>query len=154
MKTIILTFLALLVSASVWAQDRVCFTQPNGRVAIMSPAEGVPLAQIMSEDVPSDATAIRLCDFAALPANRDFRNAWTDNGTFVTVDLAKARVIQKERIDRARLQKARELLEREMLGEDVTAAKNQLRAMDAQTIVDGAATVAALRAAWPAGLNK
>jgi hypothetical protein len=154
MRKITLAFFVLLITSSVWAQDRVCFTRPDGGVSIMSPAADVSLAQIMAEDVPIDATAVRLCDSAALPVSREFRNAWGDDGTSVTVSLAKARDIQKERIERARLRKARELLEREMLGENVTSEKAALRAIDAKALVDAAATVAALKAAWPSGLTK
>jgi hypothetical protein len=154
MKKIAAALFVFLIASAAWAQDRVCFTRPDGGVSVMTPAAEVSLAQIMAEDVPVGATAVRLCDSAALPPDREFRNAWTDDGTSVTVGLAKARDIQKERIERARLRKARELLEREMMGENVTSEKAALRAIDAKALVDAAATVAALKAAWPAMLPK
>ena len=110
--------------------------------------------------IPSDEVGVSVVSETVLMgggidaslALREFRGSWMMMGGAVKEDLALARIIQKKRIDRAKTHQARELLEREMLGEDITADKAQLRAVNPQAIVDGAANIAALKAAWPASL--
>jgi len=151
-----LCFIAAVVamawSVAAKAQDRVCFTRPDGGMSTISPAPGVSLEQAMA-NVPAGMIDVAPCDSAAFP-DREFRDAWRNNAGTVSVDLPAARDIQAERIEAARRLKAKELVEREMLGEDVAAEKAALRASNARQLVDGAQNVDALKNVWPPGLDR
>ena len=102
----------------------------------------------------NDATVVSFEKMTTVPVDREFRNAWFLGSGAIEVDLAKARDIQAGRIEAARLSAARDMLDRETLGEDVTAEKARLRAIDARAAVNAAPDIAALKAAWPAGLDR
>lgn len=89
-----------------------------------------------------------------VPADREFRDAWEDDGAAVRINMPRARDIQAARIDREKRAKIRDLMEREALGEDVTAEKDAVRAIDARTLVDAAATPGDLKATWPSELSR
>jgi len=92
---------------------------------------------------------------ATVPANRDFRGAWTLNGSVISEDMDKAKEIFKDKIREVRkpLLEAKdvELMKALEEGNSTTAiasAKNALRdATDASAIAD-ASTIAELKAAW------
>ena len=94
-------------------------------------------------------TASRAIDLADLPADRDWwaREGWEDDGANITVNMTKVRAAFEQHLDKAKLIEARGLLEREMVGEDVTSDKARLRAFSPNTAA--ASTPAALRALWP-----
>ena len=98
---------------------------------------------------------------ATVPANRDFRGAWSLSGTVISEDLTKAKEIFKEKIREVR----KPLLEAEdvtymkaMEDDDATAKaasvtkKNSLRDAPAASAITNASDIAALKAAWDADL--
>lgn len=142
---------------------RIVYTRPDGGVSVVIPnpkfvaqfdTEDEALSALRSKDVPSDAADVSITDMADLP-DREFRNAWAQTTPgVVEIDMPKARAIQTERVERAKRAKVRELLEREALGENVTAEKAALRSINAKGIADAPATPADLSAAWPAQLPR
>ena len=95
---------------------------------------------------------------ATVPANRDFRGAWSLSGTVISEDLTKAKEIFKDKIRQVR----KPLLEAEdvtymkaMEDDDATAKaasvtkKNSLRDAPAASAITNASDIAELKAAWP-----
>ena len=113
-------------------------------------------------NLPADDVGVTIADESSLlggsleasKTQREFRGAWEFTRPNIEENLTKARVIQRDRIDRAKTRQVRKLLEREMLGEDITAAKAQLRTVNPQEIVDGAINIAALKSSWPENLSR
>lgn len=149
----------------------IVYQRPDGGVSVVSPApeflgrkdedgnpifptEDVGIAAVMAKDIPTDATDVSICDTSEIPSDREFRNAWVRSGRGAAVDITKAREVQRERIETARRLAARDILEREALGEDVAAEKAALANIRAADIVGTVQSVAALKAAWPAGLKR
>ena len=98
---------------------------------------------------------------ATVPANRDFRGAWSLSGTVISEDLTKAKEIFKDKIREVR----KPLLEAEdvaymkaMEADDATAKaasvtkKNNLRDAPAASAIGSASTIAELKAAWDTDL--
>lgn len=94
--------------------------------------------------------------------DRDFRAAWTDNGSTVAVDLLKARGIHMARIRAARDEalKVKDIeFMRAVEGGDAAAQtriageKQALRDLPASTDLTAAKTPADLRAIWPVELG-
>ena len=94
---------------------------------------------------------------ATVPANRDFRGAWSLSGTVISEDLTKAKEIFKDKI--------REVREPLLAAEDVTymkaleaddatakaasvATKTALRDATDDTAIANATDIAGLKAAW------
>jgi len=98
---------------------------------------------------------------ATVPANRDFRGAWSLSGTVISEDLTKAKEIFKDKIREVRkpLLEAEDVVYMKALeADDATAKassvtkKTNLRNAPAATAIDNAADIAALKAAWDADL--
>ena len=92
---------------------------------------------------------------ATVPANRDFRNAWSLSGTVISEDMTKAKEIFKDKIREARKplleEKDVELMKALEAGSDTTAiaaAKDALRDAPANAAIDAATDIAGLKAAW------
>lgn len=98
-------------------------------------SEDEALQAIIANDLPPEATAHAIIEDSELPQDRKLRNAWVFNGNAVVEDVSKARDLVAERINRLKKFKARELIEREMIGEDVTQEKAALRALNAADVV-------------------
>ncbi len=149
----------------------VIFDNPDGTITVRNPVQnplpGSPAARRESE--PDDdyferlvagpnrkgGTRVTDIDHTQLPSGHEnFKAAREWDGTDVVVNMAKARVIQEDKIDRKRRLKARELIERETMGENVTAEKAQLAAMNVGPEIAAAQTPAALNAVWPPGLDR
>ena len=60
------------------SDKRIIYTQDDGTVAIIIPADNCPLTveQIRDKDVPSGKTSY-IVDKSVIPTDRSFRNAWT-----------------------------------------------------------------------------
>jgi hypothetical protein len=91
---------------------------------------------------------------ATVPANRDFRGAWTLSGSVITEDLDKAKEIFADKVREARGPLLAALdtdymkaLESSADTTQIVADKQALR--DAPTAGDSATTIAELKAAWP-----
>ena len=98
---------------------------------------------------------------ATVPANRDFRGAWSLSGTVITEDLATAKEIFKDKIRevRAPLLEAEDVAYMKALEADDASAKtasvtkkNSLRDAPAASAITNASDIAALKAAWDADL--
>jgi len=92
---------------------------------------------------------------ATVPANRDFRGAWSLTGSVISEDLTKAKEIFADKIREARTPLLAALdtdfMKAQEASADTTAivaSKQALR--DAPTAGDSATTMAELKAAWPA----
>ena len=92
---------------------------------------------------------------ATVPANRDFRGAWSLAGSVISEDLTKAKEIFADKIREARTPLLAALdtdfMKAQEASTDTTAivaSKQALR--DAPTAGDSATTIAELKAAWPA----
>jgi len=92
---------------------------------------------------------------ATVPANRDFRGAWSLSGSVISEDLTKAKEIFADKVREARVPLLEALdtdfMKAQETGADTTqivADKQALR--DAPTAGDAATSIAELKAAWPA----
>ena len=92
---------------------------------------------------------------ATVPANRDFRGAWSLSGSVISEDLAKAKEIFADKVREARSPLLEALdtdymkaLETSADTTQIVADKQALR--DAPTAGNSASTIAELKAAWPA----
>ncbi len=92
---------------------------------------------------------------ATVPANRDFRGAWSLSGSVISEDMDKAKEIFKDKIRevRAPLLEAKdvELMKALEAGTSTTAiaaAKDALRDAPAASAIDAATDIAGLKAAW------
>ncbi len=91
---------------------------------------------------------------ATVPANRDFRGAWSLSGTVISEDLAKAKEIFADKVREVRTPLLEALdtdfMKAQETSADTTAivaSKQALR--DAPTAGNSATTIAELKAAWP-----
>ena len=94
---------------------------------------------------------------ATIPANRDFRDAWSLSGTVITEDLAKSKELFKDKIREARAplldaedvvyMKALEAADSDAQAASV-AKKKALRDAPAAKAITDADTITKLKAAW------
>ena len=98
---------------------------------------------------------------ATVPANRDFRGAWSLSGNVISEDLTKAKEIFKDKVREVRNPKLTALDADYMkaLEDGDTAAqsaiatvKQALRDAPAASAIDAATDMAGLKAAWDASL--
>ena len=96
---------------------------------------------------------------ATVPANRDFRGAWSLSGNVISEDLAKAKEIFKDKIREVRgpLLDAEDVTYMKALEADdaaaktaSVAAKTALRDAPSASAIDAATDIASLKAAWDA----
>ena len=92
---------------------------------------------------------------ATVPANRDFRGAWSLSGSVISEDMTKAKEIFKDKIREVRKplleEKDVELMKALEAGTSTTAiatAKDALRDAPAASAIDDATTITELKAAW------
>jgi len=98
---------------------------------------------------------------ATVPANRDFRGAWSLSGSVISEDLNKAKELFKDKIREVRgpLLAAEDVVYMKALeADDATAKaasvtkKQALRDAPAAAAIDAATDIAGLKAAWDADL--
>ena len=98
---------------------------------------------------------------ATVPANRDFRGAWSLSGSVISEDLDKAKELFKDKIREVRgpLLAAEDVVYMKALeADDATAKaasvtkKQALRDAPAAAAIDAATDIAGLKAAWDADL--
>ena len=98
---------------------------------------------------------------ATVPANRDFRGAWSLSGTVITEDLTKAKEIFADKIREVRkpLLDAEDVVYMKAMEADDASAKaasvtkkTNLRNAPAAAAITNASDIAALKAAWDADL--
>ena len=98
---------------------------------------------------------------ATVPANRDFRGAWSLSGSVISEDLDKAKELFKDKIREVRgpLLTAEDVVYMKALESDDATAKaasvtkkQALRDAPAASAIDAATDIAGLKAAWDADL--
>ena len=98
---------------------------------------------------------------ATVPSDRHFRGAWSLSGTVISEDLAKAKVIFKDKIRevRAPLLEAEDVVYMKALEADDADAKaasvtkkTNLRNAPAASAITNASSISALKAAWDTDL--
>ena len=98
---------------------------------------------------------------ATVPANRDFRGAWSLSGSVISEDLTKAKEIFKDKIREVRkpLLDAEDVVYmRALEADDATAKaasiakKTSLRDAPAAAAIDAATDIVSLKAAWDTDL--
>jgi len=143
----------------------ITFTNANGDYCIrgkMTPQwiarfdgdEDAARQAILDTKMPPDAVDIRVLTDPTFPSSREFRNAWEHAAGHIGVNMSKARVVHVEHINRAKLTLARELLERELLGENVAAERGLLVAINVQGQISSAVNPEVLAQIWPNVLNR
>lgn len=127
----------------------IIFTNDNGGVSVCHPTGELPIEAVKAKDTPSHSIIVQ--DSELPQADNDFFNAWELANGVVTVNLAKAKEITKERLraERAPLLAAQDVLfqRAQESGADTTAIvaeKNRLR--DVTALADACTTTAELRA--------
>ena len=128
----------------------IIFKNDNGGVSTCIPTGEISIEAVLDKDVPKGKGA-RIVDQNSLPRDNDFYDAWEMDDTTVTVNLAKAKEITKNRLrmERAPLLVAQDVAFQRALesGADTTAIvaeKNRLR--DITKLADNATTLDELRA--------
>lgn len=128
----------------------IIFKNDNGGVSTCIPTGELSIEAVLEKDVPKGKGA-RIVDQNSLPRDNDFYDAWEMDDSSVTVNLAKAKEITKNRLrtERAPLLAAQDVLFQRALesGADtsaIVAEKNRLR--DITKLADSATTLDELRA--------
>lgn len=142
---------------------RIVFTNPDGSVGVIIPApnSGLSIDQIAAKDVPAGCP-FQIVDVSAIPADREFRNAWKlDGAKKLTVDLAKAVAIKQDKIRAERAPLLADLDVQFMRATEtgdtakqaeIAAKKQALRDATKNPAILNATTVEQLKAAKPAAL--
>lgn len=127
----------------------IIFINDNGGVSTCIPTGEISIEAVMDKDVPKGKGA-RIVNLADLPRDNDFYDAWEMDDTSVTVNLAKAKEITKNRLraERKPLLEAQDVAFQRALetGADtsaIVAEKNRLR--DITKLADSATTLDELR---------
>ena len=76
---------------------KLIYETPEGGVAVVAAAPGVPIANLVSKVVPYGASW-DMVDENSLPSDRTFRNAWIKVGSNVVEDLTKSKLIAASRL--------------------------------------------------------
>lgn len=127
----------------------IIFKNDNGGVSTCIPTGEISIEAVLEKDVPKGKGA-RIVDQNSLPHDNDFYDAWEMDDTSVTVNLAKAKEITKNRLraERKPLLEAQDVAFQRALetGADtsaIVAEKNRLR--DITKLADSATTLDELR---------
>lgn len=129
----------------------IIFKNDQGGVATCIPTGEISIDAVLTKDVPAGRGA-RIVDQMSLPIqHNDFYDAWEMDDTTVTVNLAKAKEITKNRLraERAPLLAAQDVLFMRATeqGADTTAiVAEKQRLRDITKLADSATTLDELRA--------
>jgi hypothetical protein len=126
----------------------IIFSNDNGGVSVCIPTGELDINAVKAKDTPS--TSIIVQDYELPQADNDFFNAWELADGVVTVNLAKAKELTKQRLraERAPLLEAQDVLYMRAIEANadtsaIVAEKQRLR--DITSLVDGCATTQELR---------
>ena len=127
----------------------IIFKNDNGGVSTCIPTGELSIEAVLEKDVPKGKGA-RIVDQNSLPRDNDFYDAWEMDDTTVTVNLAKAKEITKNRLraERTPLLAAQDVLFQRALesGADTTAiVAEKQRLRDITLLADSATTLDELR---------
>lgn len=128
----------------------IIFKNDNGGVATCIPTGEISIEAVLDKDVPKGKGA-RIVDQNSLPRDNDFYDAWEMDDTSVTVNLAKAKEITKNRLraERKPLLEAQDVAFQRALesGADTTAiVAEKQRLRDITKLADEATTLDELKA--------
>jgi hypothetical protein len=129
----------------------IIFTNDNGGVSVCIPTGELPIETVQSRDIPAGKES-HIVDTSSLPeSDNDFFNAWEQTGGVVTVSIAKAKELTKDRlrIERAPLLAAQDVaFQRAMEASSDTSAivAEKTRLRDLPGLADSVNTLAELRA--------
>ena len=126
----------------------IIFTNDNGGVSVCIPTGELDINAVKAKDTPSHSIIVQ--DYELPQADNDFFNAWELANGVVTVNLAKAKEITKQRLraERAPLLDAQDVLYMRALeaGADVSAiVAEKQRLRDVTSLADGCTTTQELR---------
>lgn len=144
---------------------KIIFTRPDGGLSVVHPVRNT-IGETLATDeeieqrawnkLPSEAINPRFID--AVPADREYRNAWVANGAAVAVDMPKAREIKREQLRSLRAPKL-EALDVEFMRavetddkakqDEVRAQKQALRDVTNNNAIEDASTPVELKAFLP-----
>lgn len=127
----------------------IIFKNDNGGVSTCIPTGELSIEAVLEKDVPKGKGA-RIVDQNSLPRDNDFYDAWEMDDTSVTVNLAKAKEITKNRLrqERTPLLAAQDVAFQRALetGADTTAiVAEKQRLRDITLLADSATTLDELR---------
>lgn len=132
--------------------------QSENNVAIVTPAEGVALEQVIKLSIPPEIKCI-VMDNSALPDDY-FRDAWVvDDNMHITVDTFKAKQIQKNYWRKIRNKKLKELDYEFMLAleegneEKIINIKQKKQALRDVTAIQLPDNIEDIKNVWPDILN-
>jgi hypothetical protein len=126
----------------------IIYSQNNGQVAVCTPTGELPIEQVQAKDTPVGSIIV---DSNSLPnEHSNFFDAWELSGTTVTVNLAKAKAITKDRLraERSPLLQAQDVAFQRALesGADTTAiVAEKQRLRDITQLADQATTLDELK---------
>jgi hypothetical protein len=128
----------------------IIFTNDNGGVSTCIPTGEISIEAVLAKDVPEGRGA-RIVNVSNLPRDNDFYDAWEMDATSVTVNLAKAVEITKNRLraERTPLLAAQDVAfqRAQEAGSDTTAiVAEKQRLRDITKLADLATTLEGLRA--------
>lgn len=75
----------------------IIFTNENGGVSICVPTKELPIEIVQQKDIPAGVESF-IVDKDSLPSCFDFAMAWEQSNGVVSVNIAKAREITKDRL--------------------------------------------------------
>lgn len=131
---------------------RIVFKNEDGSCGVIlpSPAWAGTLEELAAKDVPA-GKEWRIVDADKIPADRTFRDAWTDDDPTETVDInmPKARDIHMQRIRTMRDIELAKLDVEQLKGSDVAAQKQILRDIPQTFDLSQAQTPEQLVTLWP-----
>lgn len=112
----------------------IIYTNQNGGVSVCIPTGEIPIEEVVAKDIPQGAKPF-VVDQSTLPLeDDDFFNAWEQEQGVVTVNIAKAREITKNRLrfERAPLLEQQDIafqraMETNADTKPIIAEKNRLR---------------------------
>ena len=127
----------------------IIFKNDNGGVATCIPTGEISIDAVLTKDVPAGRGA-RIVDQNSLPRDNDFYDAWEMDDSSVTVNLAKAKELTKNRLrqERTPLLAAQDVAFQRALetGADTTAiVAEKQRLRDITLLADSATTLDELR---------
>ena len=127
----------------------ILYTLDDGRLAIVAPSNSFDgtIEELAGLSVPHGIKWQEI-DSSDIPTDRHFRDAWVFNDG-LSVDIEKAREVQKEHIRETRKPLLEALDIRQLRGEDVEAEKQALR--DLTDSVEGVTDIDKLKNIIPEG---
>lgn len=129
----------------------IIYTSPRGGVAVCVPAGDIPIEQVQAKDIPAGITSYIVSNDELPLRDKDFFDAWELVNGVVTVNILKAKEIQKNylRFEREPLLVEQDILFQRALeiGADTTAiVAEKQRLRDITLLADAAETLESLRA--------